>query len=470
MTVPSYIAVKYILWDAYPDEPDQPTQCPCESIVSSSSPSSSSALPAVTPPFIVHVELTSLYTASIVQQCVDRRKQFLWPTHEQPSSAQLHLQLVEYEQLAWESRYSMRHARTRAQHSYSPLINAFPIRKGLIRKAQLAYQLKKYMCKRAESFLHRSIPYTLLMSIDDPEYLSEALNECYEVRDMKEGDMWIMKASMIDGAQGIHVIRSVADVESIVSDPAHEDIKEWILQQYIQRPFLHEGAKFHLRVYCLCVGNLTVYLYSEALVLLAVEAYDVRSHSVHAHITNTCRNQMHASFEEQKHIKLLHDIFNAEQVQSIRSQLQQCLHDVFAALHAEPTVFLPLPNAFELYGMDFLVDESLQVWFLEANAGPDFAMTGDRLQCLIRGLMEHTFRSATQSLSCVCQRVFALAECSVHCVLCDSLAVDPYCSKICRELELPLPQPSLTASSDMIGEFIECYRCINLATPSMKYY
>lgn len=48
----------------------------------------------------------------------------------------------------------------------------------------------------------------------------------YEVRDMVEGvDMWIMKASMINRAMGIHIISSVRDVEKIIMDEQYEEIR-----------------------------------------------------------------------------------------------------------------------------------------------------------------------------------------------------------------------------------------------------
>lgn len=49
-----------------------------------------------------------------------------------------------------------------------------------------------------------------------------------------------------------------------------------------------------------------------------------------------------------------------------------------------------MPNCFELYGVDFLVDESLHVHLLEVNPGPDFKQTGQRLRRVIVELFEQT--------------------------------------------------------------------------------
>jgi tubulin--tyrosine ligase len=47
-------------------------------------------------------------------------------------------------------------------------------------------------------------------------------------------------------------------------------------------------------------------------------------------------------------------------------------------------------NCFELYGLDFMVDEDLNTILLEVNPGPDFKQTGDRLKRVIADLMEQT--------------------------------------------------------------------------------
>lgn len=47
-----------------------------------------------------------------------------------------------------------------------------------------------------------------------------------------------------------------------------------------------------------------------------------------------------------------------------------------------------LPNAFEIFGVDFMVDEALNVYLLEVNSYPDFKQTGDDLSSVIDGLFE----------------------------------------------------------------------------------
>ena len=47
--------------------------------------------------------------------------------------------------------------------------------------------------------------------------------------------------------------------------------------------------------------------------------------------------------------------------------------------------FEPLSNAFEIFGVDFLVDEKGKAWLLEVNAFPDFKQTGEKLVRIVIG-------------------------------------------------------------------------------------
>ena len=66
------------------------------------------------------------------------------------------------------------------------------------------------------------------------------------------------------------------------------------------------------------------------------------------------------------------------------------VRELFRCFENEYTVFSPMTNCFELYGLDFLVDESFNVHFLEVNPGPDFKQTGQRLRRVIEALFEQT--------------------------------------------------------------------------------
>lgn len=50
--------------------------------------------------------------------------------------------------------------------------------------------------------------------------------------------------------------------------------------------------------------------------------------------------------------------------------------------------FQTLPNAFEVFGLDWLVDARGTVWLLEVNAFPDFAQTGKGLSGVVGGVWE----------------------------------------------------------------------------------
>ena len=71
----------------------------------------------------------------------------------------------------------------------------------------------------------------------------------------------------------------------------------------------------------------------------------------------------------------------------IYDQIREITANIFHSFKGEFSAFMPLPNAFELYGCDFLVDEDFSVYFLEANPGPDMKLAGDRLEYLIEGII-----------------------------------------------------------------------------------
>ena len=114
-----------------------------------------------------------------------------------------------------------------------------------------------------------------------------------------------------------------------------------------------------------------------------------------SHITNTCVQLDNLPSEqklkvEDDCVKRFWDLIldsnkdlNKQKLDSVFNQIKGCVGELFECLFHEPTVFQPIKNAFELYGFDFLVDNNLNCFFLEANSFPDFKQTGEQLNDLI---------------------------------------------------------------------------------------
>lgn len=75
----------------------------------------------------------------------------------------------------------------------------------------------------------------------------------------------------------------------------------------------------------------------------------------------------HPNFDEEKSVQLLDELsskIGLDKVSLIKSQIKNIVAETFAALSGETSVFMALPNCFELYGFDFLVDENYSCYLL----------------------------------------------------------------------------------------------------------
>ncbi|KAI0079605.1 TTL-domain-containing protein [Panus rudis PR-1116 ss-1] len=212
------------------------------------------------------------------------------------------------------------------------------------------------------------------------------------------------------------------------------------------------GHKFHLRAYCIASGALSLYLYTRILALFSAVPYtppdaDVLHEAgvanLAAHLTNTslqsergeagvrllneligCHVLSSASKLEPKRGKMMsqamdteqqataaeptfspsysHDSLSVADVEDIQEQMAEILAETFKAALDMSVHFQPLPNAFELFGIDFLVthhpnpttSRKYQVSLLEINSEPAIELTGPRLTWILKDLFKiiaHTF-------------------------------------------------------------------------------
>ena len=352
------------------------------------------------------------------------------------------------------------------QHPKTSLINAYVIRKALIRKHYLSNTVSIWVTKHPQSSLRNHFKAGVHFELDFAEFLDEALVDAWDLNESlarnetlqensESREWWILKPGMSDGGNGIRLFSSLDGLRTIfeawdveegedceaegdgkdASDAENElfsamsppeiperrgngtemksgsmisQLRHFIAQPYIHPPLLLNSKgnrKFHIRVYVVAVGALKVFVFREMLALFAAKPYltplqdpDDDAMDLARHLTNTCfqnestRNSSVYRFWELDDGAMPRDDWKGY----IWEQICAATGEVFEAAAREQMVhFQILPNAFEIFGVDFLVDAKLNVWLLEMNAYPDFKQTGSRLQdVVVGGLFEEVIEIA----------------------------------------------------------------------------
>lgn len=352
------------------------------------------------------------------------------------------LQITPYEAIDWDYVDS---------HPDTCLVNSYMLRKALIRKHYLSATVEQWVAKRPESVLKTHVKRSEAFELDYAEFLDDALVEAFDLRASldrnaeaqpgHETEWWILKPSMSDRGQGIRLFSTMKELQDIFdqweedlpdsenenedeedgsNDAAADDegnpsgittshLRHFVAQPYIHPPLLVSGPgssrKFHIRTYVACVGCLDVYVYKQMLALFAGHPYAAPTTAsaggdqqqqqqidLEAHLTNTClqRSVRDGTVQRFWDVPLDND-----KKQDVFAQVCAITGEAFeAAARTMLMHFRPLANAFEVFGLDFLVDARGTAWLLEVNAFPDFKQTGDELTPLVAGLWEEVLGKA----------------------------------------------------------------------------
>lgn len=351
-----------------------------------------------------------------------------------PSRSAPVFQYREYERLDFE------HA---MMNPTTSLTNAYIIRKALIRKHYLTNTVANWVTKHPDSVLAKHVKASVDFELDYAEFLDDALLEAYELRESleknesrpdSEKEWWILKPGMSDRGQGIRLfnsedqLREIFEEWEVDTDDEDEDendeeqdnddtdnakngvvtsqLRHFIAQPYIDPPLLLpslNNRKFHIRTYVLATGALKVYVFKEMLALFASKHYvsptsssedseDPVADLTH-HLTNTCFQDK--SVPESETVRRFWNLpsdplpnskLSPTWKDDIYEQICSVTGELFtAAARGMMIHFQTVPNAFEVFGVDFLVDEGGSVWLLEVNAFPDFGQTGEELRDIVVG-------------------------------------------------------------------------------------
>eukprot|EP00435_Cladocopium_sp_Y103_P058870 s112_g20.t2 len=175
-------------------------------------------------------------------------------------------------------------------------------------------------------------------------------------------------------------------VEWATHELAGEGSALYVLQRNVE-PWLHCGRKFHLRVLLLCVGDLTAYVHKDVRVLLASGRYTDGcgdSGRLDVHVTNMGVNKAVSDYSETEQNIALQEL-GEELATKIFGELSDVLAKTLTGLQAAGRRhFFTLPNCWELFGADFLVEAgTARAVLLEINPSPSLAMYSADLHTLL---------------------------------------------------------------------------------------
>ncbi|KAK0246082.1 tubulin-tyrosine ligase [Armillaria nabsnona] len=357
--------------------------------------------------------------------------------------------------LQWATYDEIDHELTNSHdHHTDVLSSSYTFRKALTRKHFLSRTIHSYLTKNPDSVLGRAVPRTFELEISFADELDEILaDDLWDLSVILDADpcrWWILKPGMADRGNGIRLFNSKSSLLQIFesfegeqSEDEDEDdtavitsqLRHFVIQEYLPNPLLIDpaevsmdgspvpkdlqGHKFHLRVYCVASGALQLYVYKQILALFSALPYappergENESIDLTPHLTNTSL-QTHRGEEGVRlldelvgcHIQSGVDGTNIQlseaHVADLIEQISSVLAETFQAGLKNPVHFQALPNAFELFGVDFLVTHQsspgapFQIQLLEINSEPAIELTGPRLSWILEDLFVSIGRVCVQ--------------------------------------------------------------------------
>ena len=171
-----------------------------------------------------------------------------------------------------------------------------------------------------------------------------------------------------------------------------------IVQQYITRPLLYNGRKFDLRTYMMitCHNSKTkAYWYQDGYVRTSSAFFSLDDIDPYIHLTNDAV-QKHADsyscFEEGNKLsyselqRYLDSLPSNGRTMDLYNVLIPKMKEIAAMAVKSTWLALNKDNKdrnFELFGLDFMVDEDFKPWLIEINTNPCLEISSPVLERLI---------------------------------------------------------------------------------------
>mmetsp|Transcript_86543 Transcript_86543/g.197507 ORF Transcript_86543/g.197507 Transcript_86543/m.197507 type:complete len:418 (+) Transcript_86543:326-1579(+) len=290
--------------------------------------------------------------------------------------------------------------------------NHFEGNSSLCQKKSLCGNLAAH-CAAAGKDPFDAVPLTFVVGaegVDGAEWRHFA--EVYQAyADMQVLNIWIVKpAEFSNRGCGIRIFDSLEEIQQRVAAKTGPK-KSLILQKYIERPLLVAGRKFDIRSYCLVHEGdvaadgscpMLAYMYKEAYCRTTTEKYTTDTFDKMVHLNNDAvqkKGDSYGKFEAgnklsldelQKHADVTVGPGKIDVRNGIFDQMRKLTTDVIRSVvpKLNPKA---RKHCFEIFGLDFMIDEFGKVWLIEVNTNPCLELSCSFLSMLIPQMLRDAF-------------------------------------------------------------------------------
>mgnify|MGYP003878273451 CR=1 FL=1 len=256
-------------------------------------------------------------------------------------------------------------------------------------------------------------------NLDDPEQCREWFNvinsEKYQEEKKKKIIVYIRKigagSHKGEGVEPVHEEEEKALRQKYDNGNKCGSVKNtYIVQYYIHNPLLVMGHKFDFRVYMMIASTdpLIAY-YHDGFLRVSLFEYDVSKNEKGMHLTNTAQSKKAIekakdsgmnetelmNFQMWNYTRLA-DYLIAEKMITSRDWLDEYLRP--ALMNAmQHLIRMTQFNYFrhsahwEFFGVDFMLDQDLNLWFIECNSVPALEATNKEKEAFLMKLLKDQF-------------------------------------------------------------------------------
>ncbi len=187
-----------------------------------------------------------------------------------------------------------------------------------------------------------------------PLYYKIDINNLKKYHSLRDR-IWILKPAEGYKGEGIQILEDISSLKK----KNLLGYKEWVIQEYINNPFLINSKKFHIRCLFLYTNEGKGYIFSKMPIYLATKDF-IRGNyeETDVHITHLVDSQEPLYYPD--------DIdLDEKKINNIDKQIYKIFNDIMEITSV--SCYNESKNCYEIFGADLFLTDKLEVKLLEIN-------------------------------------------------------------------------------------------------------